>query len=464
MTSIPSSYPLAVRGALLAAPNLKVEVRVQYCPAKCSSGDPTTKEEQAGKPEYLRRSYDGADILLVRRPGIKASEVLVIRKILGILLILALMATGGIIVGCGGDLPGNAVAKVGETVIKEGDYQKRLEDYAAQLGLSEEESDADTWKAFQLEVLDYLITYEMAVQKAPVYGVTLTDEEVQEEIDNILTIYFDGDKEALEETLKDNGTSYEAWEQNYRESMLLQKVYEKVTENVTEVPEEEIQEYYDTHKDEYHVEETRTTRHILIAPGDDDTATGASSDSTSTTSAPTDADWDKALATAKMVRALLVAGGDWKELAAKYSDDAGTADNGGELGDVVAGEMVPEFEEAVFSLELNEISEPVKTTYGYHIIQVTAINPAHDQTLDEVRSEIEAILLNQKKNEAWQKWIEDTKVELNVIYREDMQSTTTTTTTSSSGESATSSSSSSSSSESTTSTAPATSTSSTAKP
>jgi len=352
----------------------------------------------------------------------------VTRKILGILLALTLVIAGGVVAGCGGDLPGNAVAKVGEKVIKESDYQKRLKDYAAQFGLSEDKTDPTTWNDFKLDVLDYLVTYEIAVQKAPAYGVSVTDDEVQKEIDSVLQIYFNGDKGAFEEALKEKGTTYEAWEQNYRESMLLQKVYDKVTENVTEVPEEEVQAYYDSHKDQFHVEETRTARHILIAPRGKSTGTTSSSQSTSTTAAPTDADWEKALATAKMVRALLASGGDWKELAAKYSDDSGTADNGGELGDVVAGEMVPEFDEALFSLQLNEISQPVKTTYGYHIIQVTAINPARDLTLDEVRSEIENTLLNQKKSEVWKKWIEDTKVELKVIYRKDMQPTTTATT------------------------------------
>jgi parvulin-like peptidyl-prolyl isomerase len=87
--------------------------------------------------------------------------------------------------------------------------------------------------------------------------------------------------------------------------------------------------------------------------------------------------------------------------------------------------MVQEFEDAVFSLNKDEISEPVKSVYGYHIIQVTEIIEAYQQTLEEARAEISSRLLNRKQLEAWEAWIETAKTELNVVYREDMQPTTT---------------------------------------
>jgi hypothetical protein len=228
--------------------------------------------------------------------------------------------------------------------------------------------------------------------------------------------------------------------QNYRESMLMQKVYENVTANVTTVPDDEIQAYYDANQANYFQDETRTVRHILIAPGGSPTNTtttapwGSSTTTTSeevtttsTTAAPTDADWEKALTVANEVRAKLEAGGDWTKLAAEYSDDPSTADTGGDLGDVSKGTMVQEFEDSVFSLKLDEISQPIKTTYGYHVIQVTTINEAKQYPLEEVKDDITSNLLSTKKSDAWTKWVDDTKAEIGVVYQKGMEPTTTTT-------------------------------------
>lgn len=134
-----------------------------------------------------------------------------------------------------------------------------------------------------------------------------------------------------------------------------------------------------------------------------------------------------ALATANEVRDKLVDGGDWTALASQYSNDTYTKDSGGELGPVARGDMVQEFEDAVFSLAVGEISQPIKTDYGYHVIEVTAITEARQQTLDEVKESIKATLLDQAKLETWTQWVEGMKAQVGVvIYRDDLATTTTT--------------------------------------
>ncbi len=350
------------------------------------------------------------------------------KRVVFAILLLALVFGAASMAGCGGALPGDAVVKVGDIAVKEEAFNERVKEFAAQYGVPDEATDPEAWNAFEAQVLEYLVTYNLAAQNAGKFDVTVTDEEVQAEVDTILEGYYQGDQQALVEDLAEAGLTLDKLKVNYKESMLLQRVYEKVIEDVEDPTDADIAAYYEENKDGFQLEETRTVRHILIKPAspatNDTTTTTAAA--TTTTSEITDADWADALATAKKVRDLLIGGGDWAELATEYSDDTYSASRGGELGAIEKnGEMVPEFEEAAFSLKANEISEPVKSMFGYHVIQVTEISEARLQTLEEVKEGISAQLLQEKQGEAWLKWLEDMKTELGVTYREDMQPTTT---------------------------------------
>ncbi len=95
---------------------------------------------------------------------------------------------------------------------------------------------------------------------------------------------------------------------------------------------------------------------------------------------------------------------------------------------VVVGVIAPvEGVRGAHRADKDDISQPVKTSYGYHVIQVTGITPAKQSTLDEVKEEITSTLLNQKKYEVWNEWLTKTKTEIGVIYKEGMEPTTTTT-------------------------------------
>jgi peptidyl-prolyl cis-trans isomerase C len=150
--------------------------------------------------------------------------------------------------------------------------------------------------------------------------------------------------------------------------MLFQKISKDAKPSAADM-----QAYYDEHKAEY---ENVTARHILIR---------MMGSAVPLKEGEKDLSDDEALAKAKDIRAKLVAGADFAELAKKESDDAGSGANGGVLGDFTRGRMVPQFEEAAFALKVNEISEPVKTQFGYHIIQVTK---HESKSMDDVKAEI----------------------------------------------------------------------------
>ena len=140
------------------------------------------------------------------------------------------------------------------------------------------------------------------------------------------------------------------------------------------VPDEEIKKYYDEHKKDY---ETMRARHVLIRfKGSRVPLKPDQKDLTQ----------EEALAKANEVRKRLQGGADFATVAKEESDDAGSGANGGSLGEFRHGAMVGPFDEAAGKLPLGEISEPVMTPYGYHIIQVQARDT---KTFDEVKDEIE---------------------------------------------------------------------------
>jgi parvulin-like peptidyl-prolyl isomerase len=138
------------------------------------------------------------------------------------------------------------------------------------------------------------------------------------------------------------------------------------------VTEQDIRAYYEANKEKL---EQAKARHILIPVGKDGGLTDA-----------------QAKAKALDIRKRILAGEKFAELAKAESGDAGTKDDGGELQPFAKGVMVPEFEEAAWSLRPGEISQPVKTEFGYHIIQVDkrevpSFEQAKDALADKLRQE-----------------------------------------------------------------------------
>lgn len=155
---------------------------------------------------------------------------------------------------------------------------------------------------------------------------------------------------------------------------------DQIPGGVPQPTQQEIQAYYNQHAQDYQQPEQARSRHILIqVPAGADAKTDAA-----------------AKAKAEDVLKQLKAGGNWNDLAKKYSDDPGSKDSGGELGFAQRGRMVPEFDKAIFTQPINDI-EIVKSQYGYHIVQVEERKAAHTQTLDEVQGAIQATLSRQKE-------------------------------------------------------------------
>jgi len=225
-------------------------------------------------------------------------------------------------------------------------------------------------------------------------GVTVSDKEVRDLYRKTATkIKFDYaviSSDDLRKTINPSDAELEAFfKQNaarYATAVPEQRTIQYFSFSANEVPggtpqptQQEIQQYYDQHKQEYSVPEQARSRHILISVPE-----GA------------DAKVDAAAkAKAEDVLKQLKNGGDWKALAKKYSDDPGSKDSGGELGFAQRGRMVPQFDNAIFTQKIGDI-EIVKSQFGYHIVQVEERTPAHVQPLNEVLPTIQATLIRQQ--------------------------------------------------------------------
>jgi foldase protein PrsA len=171
-------------------------------------------------------------------------------------------------------------------------------------------------------------------------------------------------------------------EEQLNQTLRISMLQEKAAMEDMEISEEEVQEYYDNMKPKIRAS------HILVEDEE----------------------------TAKEVKQKLDEGADFAELATEYSTDTGSAQNGGDLDWFGADAMLPEFEKAAYSLEIDQISEPVESMYGYHIIKVT--DKEEKQPLDEIRAEVEEELLRSKVgqesvDQAVQKELDNANVKVN---------------------------------------------------
>ena len=153
-----------------------------------------------------------------------------------------------------------------------------------------------------------------------------------------------------------------------------------------QVTDAEVQQYYTQHQKDYQVDDQVKVKHILIKV---DPNADAKTDAAAK---------QKALDILKQLHN----GGNFADLAKKNSDDPGSKDQGGELGFIKHGVTVPEFDKAAFALQPGQLSDLVRTKYGYHIIQAEEKDTAHTRSLDEVKPTIVSVLTRQKEAQAQQ--------------------------------------------------------------
>lgn len=228
--------------------------------------------------------------------------------------------------------------------------------------------------------LDTLITKNLINQEVEKENITVSSEDIDAELQELIDSY--GGEETFEQQLTASGLTQE----DVKEDIEVNLQIEKLLEPQIEITEEEMQTYFDENKDSFAQTKQVKASHILVEDEE----------------------------TANEVKEKLDSGEDFAELAKEYSTDTASAESGGDLGFFGEGSMVAEFEEAAFSMKVDEVSDPVKSDYGYHIIKVTEIQEAAEANFDNSKEEIQGILLDEKLTTEYPTWLEEKQEEYNV--------------------------------------------------
>ena len=252
----------------------------------------------------------------------------------GFSLLLAACNSGG----------GSTIATVNGQKITKADFDQKLESSPAGRG-----------------VLNQLIQADLIDQYAKDNHIDPTSQQIDDEVNKVKSRYPNGQ---FEQIVKQQGLTDADVRNIFREQLVLQQA---VAKNVPPVTDQEIKTYFDRNHAMLDKPEQVRARHILVPD----------------------------LKTADMVEQKLKSGGDFAALAKQYSTDPATKDKGGELGWFGHGQMVAPFDKAAFSLPINQISAPVKSPFGYHIIQVEEKRPAQKATLAASKDQIRTMLQQQ---------------------------------------------------------------------
>ena len=309
--------------------------------------------------------------------------------VLGATVALVASACGG----GSGSVPAGSIAVVDGTEVTREELDMLLDQ--AKRGYEAQKQEfpkvgTPEYQSVQTQYVAYLVQREEFRQAADDLGIEVAEKDIDKAEDEVVQSRFDGNEKEYEKALTAQGLSKDDFRRTLETSVLTQKIFDEVTKDA-KVSDEDVLAYYTQNQSQYGTPESRDVRHILISEKGTDGKV----------------DFEKSKAKADQIYAELQGGADFAELAKQSSDDPGSKDSGGKLT-ISRGQTVPEFDKTSFELEKGEVSRPVKTQYGYHVIEaLSPVRPAKTTSLDQVKASIRTTLLQQKRNEVVSKWAED---------------------------------------------------------
>ena len=246
-------------------------------------------------------------------------------------------------------------------------------------------------QALLKEAMNMVIEERLQIQEGKKFGFVIDEDAVDAAMEEVIKKNDLADGQ-LQEMLKREGRTLKSYKNHIRDQIMVSKITRFEIGNRVKVSEKSIIKYYKENQKEFWQEGKVKARHILFI------AERGSSEKIRR----------EKLQQAKKILLKLRKGNDFAKLAMKYSEDI-SASNGGDVGFVGRGKMVPEFEEAVFNLKPGQVSDIVKTEYGYHIIKVEEVLLGKTLTLKDVKNRIHQILTMQMQKQVYDVWMNELK-------------------------------------------------------
>jgi foldase protein PrsA len=309
------------------------------------------------------------------------------RYVLGIALCALLLVGSVALTGCSNK---DVAAKVNGQVIKISDLNVQLDQLKKQYPQMFTGADAEgRLLDFKQRLLENLINQALIEQAAKSKNINVSDADVQKQIDQLKSGFKDTSQ--FDSALKSAGMTVDQLKTQIRNQLVTQKLVETLAAD-QKVSDADIKGYYDKNKSQFFQKPAKRASHVLFKPEDKATA-------------------QKVLKDIQSGKITLQAA------ARKYSVDTATASKGGDLGWPTAA-YVPEFQAALDKLAKGKMSALVQSPYGWHIIVVTDVRNGAQQPLTEVKSQIQQIIVQQRRSDAYQQFLNDLRKNAKIEYIE----------------------------------------------
>jgi foldase protein PrsA len=301
-------------------------------------------------------------------------------------------------VACGGDdddgdVPSNAVAVIGDQTVTKADFDRLLTQAQSSYKESKRKfpkPGTEEYVQLRDQIVSYLVQRAQFAEEAEKRDIEVSDKQVDKRLDQLVQQFFDGNKKRYEKQLKDNGVTEDQVRSDIEAQLIQEELFKDVTKDV-KVSDAEARKYYGENKEQYQTPAQRDIRHILVKKNQQ--------------------------ALANQLAAQLRSGGSFPKLARQYSQDPGSKKQGGRL-EISKGQTVAPFDKVAFSIARNRISDPVKTQFGWHVIEaLSAVKPTKTTPFKQVKEAIRQQLLQTKKNEKSSSYVEDLKKSDDVSYQ-----------------------------------------------
>jgi foldase protein PrsA len=301
--------------------------------------------------------------------------------LLALVAALALSACGG--GSSSADVPDGAIAVVRDRTVTKAQFDALMEQQKKAAEAKKQDFPAagtPQYEALKATVVKGLVEQQEWELEGDAMGIKVSDQEIETQLKQLKQQFFQGDEQKYQTELTKQGLTDKQVRDELRTRILSNKIYAAVTKNV-KVTEPDIAAYYKQNSTQYQQPESRDVRHILV----------------------------KSQAQAEDLYNQIKSGADFAKLAKKYTQDQASKAHGGKFT-AFKGRTVAPFDKFVFKAKTGELSQPIKTEFGWHIIEVlSAIKPASETPLAQVHDQIKTTLLQQKQNAAMKLWIANLK-------------------------------------------------------